>query len=307
MEKELIYNRRNIETAKFLEENLRKRLERYRKFKKEEVVELGSGEGRASKIMKINRITVDIKKHKTVDVLGDAKDLGFKDKTFNLVIAQLFLDLFNEEELRKIAKEIHRITKKGGELLVVEDEINSLNGIVCELSKKLYENGFAIPIIRESKAIITSKGKIRIIEDIGFSVIREVEKINEIMNIIFEISGIDRVVNKMTIKKETEALLSLIDLITINIKRNDKDYVKSLFNIYFSKKINEQFSVLVEKNLIHIGEIHRLYAGVEARKRIKKVMGEIGMKLVDYKKENRLFEFRGLNIGFPVYYMVFKK
>ncbi len=59
---------------------------------------------------------VDVEQTELIDVLATAEHMPFPDETFDLVIATAVFEYFSEP--RQAAKEIHRVLKPGGSLLV---------------------------------------------------------------------------------------------------------------------------------------------------------------------------------------------
>lgn len=68
----------------------------------------------------------------------------FEDNSFEIIIADISLQFFNEEKTKHIMKEIKRILKKGGLLITRVPSINDINfgsGKGIELEKRYFDQG----------------------------------------------------------------------------------------------------------------------------------------------------------------------
>ena len=72
------------------------------------------------------------------------KKFTFEDDSFEIIIADISLQFFNEEKTKHIMKEIKRILKKGGLLITRVPSINDINfgsGKGIELEKIYFDQG----------------------------------------------------------------------------------------------------------------------------------------------------------------------
>ncbi len=302
MEKSKINKIRNRKTKAFLERNGCVKL--MKSLKKHETLEIGAGSREFSYFSGVGGIRLDLRDIKGNDIKADAKKLPFKGKKFKIVVAQLFLDLFDENELRVIGSEIYRVLNKKGKLLVVSDEIASLNGVIERLSKSLKKDEYTIPIIKKKKG-----KKLRdaiFIEDIGFIIVRDIEKIKQKINAFLEVIRDDKILINED-EKKLENFINGVEIITSSIKKDDRDYLKALFRIHLQNPFNNLISEIIEKNILNIKEITRLYAGEEAKRRIKEVMMNVGFYLNSFNSEFLEFDHTGKPYGVPAYCMLFEK
>ena len=128
------------------------------KFKNSKFLDLGCGNG-PDTLYLIERgykvISTDYSKEAVYNINmnikgGEGKILDmnerftFEDNSFNIIIADICLQFFNEEKTKHIMKEIKRILNKDGLLIARVPSINDKNfgaGYGVELEKRYYDQG----------------------------------------------------------------------------------------------------------------------------------------------------------------------
>jgi predicted SAM-dependent methyltransferase len=68
-------------------------------------------------------IHFDIRKMEGTDVVGDAKNLPFKDEEFVEVFSRFFLEHLPRKDAKKTLKEMYRVLKKDGRLEIIVPNI----------------------------------------------------------------------------------------------------------------------------------------------------------------------------------------
>lgn len=109
---------------KITRKNLEKFLEKYATT--ERVLDLGAGGSSYHRFFP-NRVMVDIDPERRPDVVADAKDLPFKDSEFSFVLCTEMLE--HVEDPFKVEKEIYRVLKPGGTLVLTTRFVYPLHDI----------------------------------------------------------------------------------------------------------------------------------------------------------------------------------
>ncbi len=265
-----------------------------------DVVEIGSGDGRFSRIIGKKAILIDknpeeLKKTTGNRIVGDVVEgIPLKRNSVDSVIAFLFLDLFNEKQIKKIIEESHRILRKGGVFVFGGDRYAPLNSSI-ENFGNLCEAGFlAIPIIKNIKI----NPKVEIPVDVGFKFI-ELKKAAEITN---------RLLNNSETEEKEKMLESIKKLSVLNselIKR-DIEKVNALITITLS---DMEDSMFYEKILKEYKEeaIEVLFTQNFVNKMAEICKNIFSKKVVEINTSSIMIDDDNSIYGFPVYLGVYKK
>ena len=109
--------------AKITREKLEKFLAKYSSENKL-VLDIGCADGKYRKYFP-NRIGLDIKEGKGVDVIGDAHNLPFENEKFDMVLCTEVLEHLHSPHIA--ISEMHRVLKKGGTLILTTRFIFSIH------------------------------------------------------------------------------------------------------------------------------------------------------------------------------------
>src|ERR1035437_2285963 len=127
----------------------------------EEVLNVGSGKAGGNYLELFpNQITVDIDAKRQPDVVGDIRNLPFKDNSFSVIICTEVLEHVPEPE--KAINELYRVLTKSGKLVLTTRFVYPLHDIPHDYYrytkyglKRFFHNWSEVIILPESKSFST--------------------------------------------------------------------------------------------------------------------------------------------------------
>lgn len=94
---------------------------------------LGSGSDTRKSTQSLRWINLDVRKLRDVDVVGDIRYLPFKNNKFDKISILDVLEHVSRFEVLKVLKEVHRILKKKGKVVI---QMPNIDSIVARYVKK---------------------------------------------------------------------------------------------------------------------------------------------------------------------------